>query len=92
MRGDSLDHRRPLERETPAEDTDALRNAHRLEHLGPEHAAVANLNRLVELLVVLEDFERGLGVGLRADESAGVSRRRLAAARTSTGDARCKPA
>lgn len=55
--GDVLDHRRTLQTQSPTENPHPLGNAHRLEHLRSEHPAVSNLDRLVELLVVLEDLE-----------------------------------
>ena len=49
-------HRGPLERDTPAVDVHVLGKAHRLEHLGPEHAAVPDLDPLFELRVEGEDL------------------------------------
>lgn len=57
---DSLHHGRPLQRQTPTEDSNVRRDTHGLKHLRTEHPRVPDLDGLVELGVVLEDLERGL--------------------------------
>lgn len=42
---------------TPAQRSHVLRETHRLQHLWPEHAAVANLDPLAETWMVGEDLE-----------------------------------
>ena len=51
-----LDHRRSLQTETPPIDPHIRRQAHRLQHLGSEHAAVANLDPLVQSFVEAKDL------------------------------------
>jgi hypothetical protein len=57
IKGYVLDHRRPLKTQTPSEDAHVGRDAHRLQHLWTEHARVPDLDRLVELSMILEDLE-----------------------------------
>ena len=59
-----LDHGRPLQAETKPADAQVLGHAHGCQHLRPEHAAVANLNPLLEPSVETKDLERGLSVGV----------------------------
>jgi len=79
-REDSLHHGRPLQRQTPTEDSDVGRDTHGLEHLRTEHSRVSDLDGLVELGVVLEDLERGLENEEerrdRQDDDIGGTRRR----------------
>ena len=51
-----LDHRRPLQTQPPAINPHILRQPHRLQHLGSKHAAVANLDPLVQSFVEAEDL------------------------------------
>lgn len=50
-------HRRALQRDTPAMYVNVLGEPHWLEHLGPEHARVADLDPLLELRVEREDLQ-----------------------------------
>lgn len=59
-----LDHSGPLQTETEAVDPEIPGQTHALEHLGAEHARVANLDPLGEALVEAKDLHRGLGVGV----------------------------
>ena len=61
-----LDHGRPLQTQAKAVYHHVWGQAHGLEHLGAEDAAVADLDELVELLVVAEDLHARLGVGVVA--------------------------
>lgn len=56
----SPDHRRALQTQTEPVNANIFGEAHRLQHLGPEHATVTNLNPLVEHRVEGEDLKRGL--------------------------------
>jgi hypothetical protein len=52
--GDAVfDHSGAFEGEAPAVDAHVLREAHGLQHFGPEHAAVADFYDFVEALVCL---------------------------------------
>ena len=57
-----LDHRRALEGQAPRDRGDVLVEAHRLKHLGPEHAAVADFHPALHARVVAENLHAGLGV------------------------------
>lgn len=59
-----LDHGRPLQTQTPAVDPHVRRQTHGLQHLRPEHAAVAYLYPLVQSVVKAEDLHARLGVGV----------------------------
>ncbi len=54
---DVPDHCRSLEAEAPPVDMYIFREAHRLKHLRPEHATVANLDPLAEMGMEGEDFK-----------------------------------
>ena len=56
--------RAPLEAEAPGDDVDVLGEAHGAQHLGAEHAGVAHLHPLAQLLAVGEDLHRRLRVGV----------------------------
>ena len=59
-----LNHGRALEGQAPRDARHVVVEAHRLEHLGAEHAAVADLDPLLEASVVAEDLHGGLRVGV----------------------------
>ena len=60
-----LDHGGSLQTQSKAKDLEVFWQAHRLQHLGPEHTAVTDLDNLAKTLVVREDLHAGLGIGVK---------------------------
>ena len=57
-----LYHRRPLQAQTEAAHPQVLGHAHGRQHLRPKHAAIPDLDPLLQAHVKAKDLERGLGV------------------------------
>ena len=57
-----LDHRRSLKTQPPPINPHILRQTHRLQHLGSEHAAVANLHPLIQSLVEAKNLHAGFRI------------------------------
>ena len=57
-----LDHRRSLQTQSPSINPHIGRQAHRLQHLGSEHAAIANLDPLIQSLMEAEDLHAGFRI------------------------------
>lgn len=57
-----LDHGWPLKTETPSDNIHILRETHGSEHLGAEDTRVSEFDPLLEVRMIAEDLERGLGV------------------------------
>ena len=57
-----LNHRRSLQTQTPPINPHILRQPHRLQHLRSEHAAIANLDPLIQSLVEAKDLHAGFRV------------------------------
>ena len=61
--GDAVfDHGRPLQAQSESVYPQVLGQAHRLQHLRPEHTTVADLDELVQTFVVAEDLHARFGV------------------------------
>ena len=59
-----LNHRRPLQTKSPPINPHLLRQAHRQQHLGPKHAAIANLHPLIQPLMEAKDLHARFRIGI----------------------------
>ena len=59
-----LNHRRSLQTQSPSINPQILRQAHRLQHLRSEHAAIANLDPLIQSLMEAKDLHARFRIGI----------------------------
>ena len=68
-----LNHRRSLQTKSPPINPQIRRQAHRLQHLGSEHAAIANLDPLIQSLMEAEDLHARFRIGIVSGLEAQVA-------------------